>query len=91
MTESQGKLEKGQGKVREKSGNSVPKIWQTPVLGDRKHPLVVRFFIEKYRKIPRIAFFGHVTNILLAKIKKKFQGSSCPSEMSRNHFSKGGK
>ena len=28
--ESQGKLGKSQGKVREKSGNSVSKIWQTP-------------------------------------------------------------
>ena len=28
--ESQGKVEKSQGKVREKSGNSVSKIWQTP-------------------------------------------------------------
>jgi len=30
LIESQGKLEKSQGKVREKSGNSVSKIWQTP-------------------------------------------------------------
>ena len=30
--ESQGKLGKSQGKVREKSGNSVSKIWQTPWL-----------------------------------------------------------
>ena len=30
--ESQGKLGKSQGKVREKSGNSVSKIWQTPCM-----------------------------------------------------------
>ena len=29
LIESQGKLEKNQGKVREKSGNSASKIWQT--------------------------------------------------------------
>ena len=33
LIESQGKLEKSQGKVREKSGNSVSKIWQTPSRG----------------------------------------------------------
>ena len=30
VIEIQGKLEKSQGKVKEKSGNSVSKFWQTP-------------------------------------------------------------
>ena len=30
LMENQGKLEKSQGKVNERSVNSMPKIWQTP-------------------------------------------------------------
>ena len=40
LTESRGKLEKSQGKVREKSGDYVSKIWQTPWLTQLQDPYI---------------------------------------------------
>ena len=50
-----------------------------------------RFFGTKYQHILWIWFFSHVTEILFANIWKKFQGSSFPSELSRDLYSTGGK
>ena len=52
LIESQGKVEKNQGKFREKSGKSVSKIWQTPFHSDvinqalKKHCQIVKNFLK---------------------------------------------
>ena len=48
-------------------------------------PTFARLFREQYQQSLWIWFFGRVTKILLADLKKN-QGSSCPSKLAHDLF-----